>query len=117
MEPIYVHSESTVKPSTLEIGKRTVFLRKNIVEEERTNELGNTTIFYIYEEAKMSHEDFNKYSNYIAAKNAINGVNDSKNISTLVAGQENRDNNQMIIMEAIADLYDAVASLSLGGTE
>ena len=117
MEPIYVHSESTVKPSTLEIGKRTVFLRKNIIEEERTDDSGNTTIFYIYEEAKMSHEDFNKYSNYIAAKNAINGVNDSENISNLVIGQENGDNNQMIIMEAIADLYDAVASLSLGGTE
>ena len=65
----------------------------------------------------MSHEDFNKYSNYIAAKNAINGVNDSENISQLVMGQENGDNNQMIIMEAIADLYDAVAYLSLGGTE
>ena len=117
MEPIYVHSESTVKPSTLEIGKRTVFLRKNIVEEKRTDEDGSTTLFYVYEEAKMSHEDFNKYSNYIAAKNAINGVNDSENISNLIVGQENGDNNQMIIMEAIADLYDAVASLSLGGAK
>ena len=117
MEPIYQYSESTVKPLTLEIGKRTVFLRKNIVEEKRTYEDGSTTLFYVYEEAKMSHEDFNKYSNYIAAKNAINGVNDSENISNLVIGQENGDNNQMIIMEAIADLYDAVASLSLGGTE
>jgi len=27
----------------------------------------------------------------------------------LVAGQENGDSNQLIIMEAIADLYDAIA--------
>ena len=112
MELIYRHSESTVKPSELEIGKRTVFIRKDFEEIERYDESTKTSqTFWTYQEAKMSHEEFAEYSKYIAAKNAIAGVDDSKNIAGLVAGQENGDNNQLIIMEAIADLYDAIASM------
>lgn len=110
-EPTYVHSESTVRPLDLEFGKRTVWMRKNIVEEERTDEEGNVSTFYVYEEAKMTPEEFNKYSSFVSARNAINGVNDSQNIMQLVTGQENGDNNQLIIMEAIADLYDVLASM------
>ena len=109
MEPIYRYSESTVRPIDIEVGKHTVFLRKDITEVERTDEFGNVSIFFTYQEAKMSHEEFNEYSSFVAAKNAINGVNDSNNINQLVVGQEIGDNNQLIIMEAIADLYDVIA--------
>lgn len=115
MNPNYTYAESTVKPTTLEIDKCTVFLRKDINEEIRTDDIGNTVKFWVYQEAKMSHEEFNEYSSYIAARNAIAGVNDSDNISTLLSGQENGDNNQLIIMEAIADLYEMIANK--GGTE
>lgn len=111
MEPIYRYSESTVRPIDIEVGKRTVFLRKDIVEEERADDEGNVSVFFTYQEAKMSHEEFNEYSSFIAAKNAICGVNDSSNISKLMVGQENGDNNQLIIMEAIADLYDTIATI------
>lgn len=111
MEPIYRYSESTVRPSELELGKRTVFLRKDIHEVERTDEEGNTTSYWVYQEAKMSHSDFNEYSSFLAMKNTITGADDSKNISKLISGQENGDNNQLIIMEAIADLYDVIASM------
>ena len=111
MEPIYRYSESGVKPAELEKGKRTVFIRKDIVEEERTDEFGNTYTMWVYQEAKMSHSEFAEYSNFLAANNAIKGVNDSENINQLMAGQENGDNNQLIIMEAIADLYDVIAML------
>lgn len=111
MELLFKHSESTVKPVELEKSKHTVFIRQNISEEERTDLDGNTYMMWVYEEAKMSHDEFNEYSSFIAAKNAINGTNDSANISNLLAGQENGDNNQLIIMEALADLYDAIASL------
>ena len=110
MEPIYRYSESTIKPVEVEIGKHTVFLRKDFVETERAYDDTTITI-WSYQEAKMTHEEFAEYSNFIAAKNAINGVNDSENISTILTGQENGDSNQLIIMEAIADLYDAIASL------
>jgi hypothetical protein len=112
MELIYRYSESTVKPSELEIGKRTVFLRKDFEEIERYDEVSDTTVtFWTYQEAKLTHEEFAEYSKYVAASNAIKGTNDSENIKGLVVGQENGDNNQLIIMEAIADLYDAVASI------
>ena len=116
MEPIYKYSESAVKPVEIEVGKHTVFLRKDIVEEKRTDADGNDIVFYVYREATMSHEEFNEYSNLVAARNAINGMNDSKNISNLLVGQENGDTNQLIIMEAIADLYDMIASLSQEAT-
>lgn len=111
MEPIYRYSESTVRPIDIEVGITTVFLRKNVEEQDRTDEFGNTTHYFVYQEAMMSHEEFNEYSSFVAARNAINGVNDSDNISQLIVGQENGDNNQLIIMEAIADLYDVIAML------
>lgn len=111
MDSIYRYSESTIKPAEIEICKRSVYLRKDIVEEERTDENGNPTMYYTYQETKMPLEEFNKYSTQREAINAINGTNDSVNISTLLTGQENGDTNQLIIMEAIADLYDAIASL------
>lgn len=111
MEPIYRYSESTVRPIDVEVGKHTVFLRKDITEVERTDENGNVSVYYTYQEAKMSYEEFNEYSSFVAAKNAINGVNDSDNINQLMVGQENGDTNQLIIMEAIADLYDAIAMM------
>jgi hypothetical protein len=109
MELIYRPSESTVRPVEVEKSKRTVFLRKDIVEEERTDEEGNVTVMYTYQEAKLSHAEFDEYSSFIAAKNAINGENDSANIAELMNGQAIGDNNQLIIMEAIADLYDVIA--------
>ena len=102
MELIYRRSESTVKPVSIEKSKHTVFIRKNIVETERIDDYGTSTIYWVYEEAKMSHEDFAEYSQLSMAENAIN-ANDDK---------ENNTNNQFILMEAIADLYDLVASLS-----
>lgn len=95
MELIYYKSHSMVKPAELEKAKHTVFIRKNFVEEETG---------WSYDEAKLSHEDFDKYCK-------LKSLEDSSNISSLVGGQENGDNNQLIIMEAIADLYDMIASM------
>ena len=111
MVSIYRYSESTVKPAEIEICKQTVYLRKDIAEEERTDADGNTTVFYTYQETKMSLAEFNKYSTQSEAINAINGTDDSANITNILIGQENGDTNQLIIMEAMADLYDAIASL------
>ena len=102
MELIYRPSESTVRPAEIEKAKRTVFLRRNIVEEERKDDVGNVYTMWVYDEAKLSHEEFEKYASFMNAKNIINIAN----------GQANGDNNQLIIMEALADLYDAIAKLS-----
>ena len=107
MKVEYRYAESTVRPVELEITKTTVYLRKDIRTEERITE-DNTHTFYVYQEAKMTPEEFNEYSAFMSAKRAITGENDSDNISALIAGQVNGDNNQLIIMEALADLYDAI---------
>ena len=97
MKITYVKSESTVKPDVVSIEKTTVYLRRNIVEETRTSEDGTVSVFYVYEEAKLSHEEFSKYSNEIV-------------ITRLVENGSNNADNQLILMEAIADLYDIIAS-------
>lgn len=88
----YTHSESTVKPVEIERGKRTVYIRKNIVETETG---------WSYEEAKLTPDEFTAYSEYLVIHN----------VSQLLDGQQNGDNNQLIIMEAIADLYDVIATM------
>lgn len=98
---------SAVKPPSIEIQKTTVYLRKDFTEisDEKSRP------YWSYQEAAVSHEEFNKYATEQAAINAIKGIDDSENIKDLKIGQENGDNNQLIIMEAIADLYDAIASM------
>ena len=89
MELKYIRAESTVKPSSIEYTKNSVYLHRNYTEEVRDG-----VTFYIYEEACLTPEEFKEYSN-----------------KAVLAGQENGDNNQLIIMEAIADLYDLIATM------
>ena len=99
MKPDYKYSESRVKPTEIEIGKYSVALRRNITEEERTNENGDKLTFWTYEEARMSFEEFSEYSNYM-----------------IIADQKNSKNNQLILMEAIVDLYEMVLNLGQEGS-
>lgn len=85
MKLIYREVESTHEPNPIEIYKTTVYLRKDIHKREDTNE-------WVYQEATMTPEEFNKYSSEFMAINAVNS-----------------NNNQLILMEAIADLYDLLA--------
>lgn len=107
----FKYSESTVQPSAIEMCKKSVFVRQNITESTRTDESGNTVTYWAYEEASLTPEEFNEYVQYISASNALKGVNDSGNILRILSGQELSDNNQMIVMEAIADLYDVITML------
>lgn len=111
MELNYRPSESTVKPTVIEMGKHSVFVRRNIMEDIRSDENGQKTSYWVYEEACLKPSEFNAYIEYVSAQNAVNGVDDSGNILTLLSGQDNSNNNQMIVMEAIADLYDIIAML------
>ena len=61
MELNYIPSESTVKPSVIQMARSTVFVRRNIVEDARTDDQGNTTTYWTYEEACLSPSDFNAY--------------------------------------------------------
>lgn len=115
MELHYRYSESTVKPAALEMTGGSVYFRKDITSVTRTSEQGDETVFWTYQEAELTPQEFNNYSALLTAEYAIKGKNDSASIAQLMLGQKKGDDNQLIIMEAIADLYDAIAALTEGG--
>lgn len=60
----YVKSQSSVKPDLIDTSssKTTVYLRQNIVEIKRKDEMHNEEItFYEYEEAKLTKEEYQEY--------------------------------------------------------
>ena len=111
MELNYKYAESIVQPTALEVTVGTVYLRKDITSIVRTSEQGDKTTYWTYQEAVLTPQEFNEYTNLLMAENAIKGTNDSDNIVKLMTGQETGDSQQLAIMEAIADLYDAVAAM------
>ena len=115
MELTFKPSESTIKPEPIWIDITTVYIRKDISEQTRDIDDGNggtyKQTFYVYQECALSHDEFNQYSSEMMAKNAIIGANDSGNILSILTGQETMDSYQLATMEAIADLYDAIATL------
>ena len=60
----YVKSQSSVKPDLVDTtsSKAVVYLRQNIVENIKTDEMsGEETVFYEYEEAKLTKEEYQEY--------------------------------------------------------
>ena len=60
----YIKSQSSVKPELIDTtsSKSTVYLRKNIIEVEKTNENDDTSAtFYEYDEAKLTKEEYQEY--------------------------------------------------------
>ena len=60
----YVKSQSSVKPDLIDTtsSKAVVYLRQNIVENIKTSEMsGKETVFYEYEEAKLTKEEYQEY--------------------------------------------------------
>lgn len=97
----YKLTESTIRPLPIEFYETMVYLRKDISSIEVIDSENNSSTLWTYQEAKLTPSEFNEYSKVLMFNN----------MSQLISGQENGDNNQLIIMEAIADLYDAIASI------
>ena len=60
----YIKSQSSVKPDLIDTtsSKAVVYLRQNIVENIKTDEMsGKETVFYEYEEAKLTKAEYQKY--------------------------------------------------------
>ena len=60
----YVKSQSSVKPELIDTtsSKTTVYLRQNIIENKKTDEMsGEETVFYEYEEAKLTKAEYKEY--------------------------------------------------------
>ena len=60
----FIKSQSSVKPDLVDTtsSKVVVYLRQNIVENIKTDEMsGKETVFYEYEEAKLTKEEYQEY--------------------------------------------------------
>ena len=60
----YIKSQSSVKPDLVDTtsSKAVVYLRQNIVENIKTDEMsGEKTVFYEYEEAKLTKQEYQEY--------------------------------------------------------
>ena len=60
----FVKSQSSVKPDLVDTtsSKTTVYIRQNIVENIKTDEMsGEETVFYEYEEAKLTKAEYQEY--------------------------------------------------------
>ena len=60
----YIKSQSSVEPELVDTtsSKTTVYIRQNIVENKKTDEMsGKETVFYEYEEAKLTKEKYKEY--------------------------------------------------------
>ena len=67
----YIKSQSSVKPDLVDTtsSKTTVYIRQNIIEKEKIventnsedNDTTSTTVFYEYDEAKLTKEEYQEY--------------------------------------------------------
>ena len=60
----FIKSQSSVKPDLVDTtsSKVVVYLRQNIVENIKTDEMsGKETVFYEYEEAKLTKAEYQEY--------------------------------------------------------
>lgn len=60
----YIKSESTIKPELVDTtsSKKYVYLRKDIIETQKTDEISNeTTTLYEYQEAKLTKQEYQEY--------------------------------------------------------
>lgn len=70
----WIKSESTEKPETVDTtsSKTSVYLRRGIKETIHTDEeSGDETTYYEYEEAKMSHAEYEEYQRIADVMNII----------------------------------------------
>lgn len=60
MEPVYITAESTIRPKEIEVGVTTVYLRRNIVETQRTDPMDDghePTTMFVYEETQLTKDE------------------------------------------------------------
>lgn len=98
----YIKSQSSVKPDLIDTtsSKTTIYLRKNIVENKNIDEMsGEETVFYDYEEAKLTNEEYTEYLKELELTDTLETIEDLK--------AENESLNEQVAM-----LTDCVIEMS-----
>ena len=89
----FIKSQSSVKPDLVDTtsSKVVVYLRQNIVEIKRTDEMsGEETVFYEYEEAKLTKVEYQEYLKEINSSDTLQTIEDLK--------AENQNLNEQVDM-------------------
>ena len=101
----YIKSQSSVKPDLVDTtsSKTTVYLRQNIVENKKTDEMaGEETVFYEYEEAKLTKAEYQEYLKEISGSDTLQTIEDLK--------AENQNLNEQVSMltECLLEMSETV---------
>ena len=108
----YVKSQSSVKPDLVDTtsSKVVVYLRQNIIKKEKTvgntnsedNDTTSTTVFYEYDEAKLTKEE---YQEYLKELNSSDTLQTIENLKT-----ENQNLNEQVSMltECLLEMSETV---------
>ena len=93
MQLIYVKSQSSVKPDLVDTtsSRTTVYVRQNIVENKKIDEMsGEETVFYEYEEAKLTKEEYAEYLKELELTDTLETIEGLK--------EENKSLNEQVSM-------------------
>ena len=124
----FIKSQSSVKPDLVDTtsSKTTVYVRQNIVEKEKTventnsedNDATSTTVFYEYDEAKLTKEEYQEYLKELNGSDTLQTIedlktNDDKINSAIVSIEENNldmsDTLNILLTEVIPDILDTLS--------
>ena len=101
----YVKSQSSVKPDLIDTtsSKVVVYLRQNIVEKIKTDEMsGEETVFYEYEEAKLTKAEYQEYLK------ELNGSDTLQTIEDLKAENQNLNEQVSMLTECLLEMSETV---------
>ena len=124
----YVKSQSSVKPDLIDTtsSKVVVYVRQNIVKKEKAventnsedNDATSTTVFYEYDEAKLTKEEYKEYLKEINGSDTLQTIenlktNDDKINSAIVSIEENNldmsDTLNILLTEVIPNILDTLS--------
>ena len=108
----FIKSQSSVKPDLVDTtsSKTTVYIRQNIVEKEKTveninsedNDATPTTVFYEYEEAKLTKQEYQEYLK------ELNGSDTLQAIENLKAENQNLNEQVSMLTECLLEMSETV---------
>ena len=101
----YIKSQSSVKPDLVDTtsSKVVVYLRQNIVENIKTDEMsGEEIVFYEYEEAKLTKQEYQEYLK------EINGSDTLQTIENLKAENQNLNEQVSMLTECLLEMSETV---------
>ena len=101
----YIKSQSSVKPDLVDTtsSKGVVYLRQNIVENIKTDEIsGEETVFYEYEEAKLTKAEYQEYLK------ELNGSDALQTIENLKAENQNLNEQVSMLTECLLEMSETI---------